>query len=109
MNEWVKDIPQHSTTIHKRICLKNAILFGKNSGDFEKNSLGVAVFGGNNCQYNQTAVIIFTNLYDNGTGYQPFIYPQNFNRVIASYSVRMLIQQNWLNDKDEYRVPSDVI
>ena len=26
LNEWVKDIPQHSTTIHKRICLKNAIL-----------------------------------------------------------------------------------
>lgn len=105
LNKWVKNSKIKSLNI-KRVANKNAINFGSLIKPYDENSFGSFVSNGNSCQYNSTLVNLMTTSF-NYNGGQFNLYPENFNQVIASYSARSLVPSNWLNNNDEYRVPSE--
>lgn len=48
---------------------------------------------------------IWTSAYNGGHGYG--INSNNFNEVCITYSVRKLIENTWINSKDEFLIPND--
>jgi hypothetical protein len=109
LNDWMKDVTPKIENKIEYIGIKNAIDVGKNVKKNDLSSLAVLMVYGNNCQYNLTHNSILSINFDNAGGGRVFIYPQNIDRVIISYSARSLIQSTWLNNNDEYRVPSEQI
>jgi len=108
LNEWIKkQSPKISKTI-KHYANNNAVKIATTICDFDINSLGKLVNKANNCQFNNSLLCILSNSDNYGAG-GSFIYPENLNRVVGSYSARSLISSTWLNNNDEYRVPSEEV
>jgi hypothetical protein len=107
LNEWIRSITFKSKNLSKKYSLKNSITISDSVSNYENDSIGRLLNRSNCCQFNTSHSSIFSGDF-NGIA-ECWIYPQNIDRVIISYSVRGLIKQNWLNDKDEYRVPSEQI
>ena len=70
-----------------------------------KDALGYMHNNANNVQYNGTLVGLYGSPFAAAHGLP--IMENNFNRVIALFAARKLIEQNWLNDNDEYMVPNE--
>ena len=68
-------------------------------------ALGYMHNNANNVQYNGTLVGLYCSPFAAAHGLQ--VTEANFNRVIALFAARKLIEQNWMNDKDEYMVPNE--
>jgi hypothetical protein len=72
----------------------------KNFGD----SIGYCYFTANRVEYNQRYVCILTTPFSISRGF--YVTKENFDRFLVSFSSRILINSNWLNEKDEYSSPN---
>jgi hypothetical protein len=88
------DAPQMTSAIN----VKND---GK--GRFSNTAIGYIHNNANNVQYNQQLVGIYSSPFSAGQGV--LIDSSNFERVIAVFAARKLIEANWINRYDEYMVP----
>jgi hypothetical protein len=68
------------------------------------NAIGTFLSNANNVQYNQSHVSILPGPFV-GTMDVP-ITKDNFERIVSFFTARNIIQQNWINDNDEYMVPN---
>lgn len=69
-----------------------------------EGAFGYFYNNGNNVYYNGTNVAIFTSCFSGKSGLS--IIPENYNKVVSLFSARKLINSNWINQKDEYMVPT---
>jgi hypothetical protein len=60
---------------------------------------------GNNVYYNQTNVSLFTSCFSGKSGLS--IIPENLRKVVSLFTARKCINNDWLNDKDEYFAPNE--
>ena len=60
---------------------------------------------GNNVYYNQTNVSLFTSCFSGKSGLS--IIPENLKKVVSLFTARKCINNDWLNDKDEYFAPNE--
>jgi hypothetical protein len=68
------------------------------------NSIGYCYFTANRVEYNQRYVCVLTTPFSVSRGF--YINKENFHRFLVAYSSRVLINTNWLNEKDEYSAPN---
>jgi hypothetical protein len=61
----------------------------------------------NSVYQNSQGVIIGSGIMTLGYTTSVPIYPENFSHVTAMFTAKKTIQQNWLNDKDEYMKPNE--
>ena len=59
---------------------------------------------GNNIGSNASQVYLLSSCAYHGHGVS--VTPDNFDRFIGMFGARVLIESNWQNDKDEYKVPN---
>jgi hypothetical protein len=69
------------------------------------NAIGYMLSGGNDLQHASIQTVIFSSGYGSARGY--FINAQNLWQVAIVYSVRRLIKQTWLNDRDQFLIPTE--
>lgn len=106
--EWIK-IPIKGISIEEKPTLSSAL--SVQTGKFcrtkiNKNALGCYSNMGNSVDQNQLKVSIFTSC-DSSNANGLSIMKENFERVIALFSARKLINKNWINSKDEYIAPDE--
>jgi hypothetical protein len=111
-NGLAKWLNEHSTLKsrpqHKRYALKGPVgVNEKYVHSFNTDSLGVFMSTGNNCSKNVSETMILSSRYS--TTNCIYIHPNNFSKLNVSFSAKKLISGSWLNNNDEYRVPSDEI
>lgn len=102
LGKWVR--PNTKGNIIDVPILKNSckvVEVGANS--YTDDAIGMFHTAGNDVQNNIQKVCIFSTNYC-GAG-SCIINVENFNRVVAVFAARKLIDPNWINDKDEYMVP----
>jgi len=90
------DVPQFSSALELKPNDYNSLT---------EDSIGSCYLHSNSCQYNQTNAAIFSSCC-NCAGSSP-VTPANFDRAVALFAARKLIEPNWVNDKDEYMVPNE--
>ena len=72
------------------------------------NSLGSICALANNVDKNVQGVAIFSSIQTQGTAcISNSIIQQNFNKVVALFSARKLVESNWTNSQDEYLAPNE--
>ena len=79
-------------------------------GRLVDNALGYMVTGGNNVYFNDTNVSMFSGAFSGAHGLS--VIPKNFMKVVALFTARRCITgkyHTWINDKDEYLPPSEVL
>ena len=105
--EWTKEPVKHLKTedvpnFTSGITIKNTNTRGRNFS----NNIGFFWHGGyNNVQGSPQGTGIFSSTCSNGNGHG--INEDNFTRCTALFSARKLIEDNWMNDKDEYLAPNE--
>lgn len=105
--EWTKEPVKHLKTedvpnFTSGITVKNTNTRGRNFS----NNIGFFWHGGyNNVQGSPQGTGIFSSTCSNGNGHG--INEDNFTRCTALFSARKLIEDNWMNDKDEYLAPNE--
>lgn len=70
-----------------------------------ENSLGYFLNDSNNVFKNPLSVALFTSPSTISKG--PSIVPDNFMKVISTFTARKSIKTTWINQKDEYMVPNE--
>ena len=103
LNEWIRNITFKSKNLSKKYSLKNSIVISNTVSNHENDSIGRLLNRSNCCQFNASHLAIFSGDFSGNA--ECWIYPQNFDRVVASYSARSLVPSNWLNNNDEYQIP----
>ena len=73
-------------------------------GSGVRGEVGYLYFNSNSVQKNAQSVGMFSTPLSAGNGLP--VTPANFDRCVQGFSVRKLIDHNWINDKDEYMAPS---
>jgi len=70
-----------------------------------KGAIGYFYNNGNNVYYNQTNVSLFTSCFSGKSGLS--IIPENLKKVLLMFTARKAVNNDWLNDKDEYFAPNE--
>ncbi len=106
---WVSDLAPKSSSIDtpkfsSGLSIKE--VEGNNRG-IAPNSLGIMCNKGNNLVDSATGVLLISGKpSDKGRCNHNMTEGEGWRRSIALYSARKLSKDTWINDKDEYLVPS---
>lgn len=105
---WIKE-PIKGISVEEKPTFSSAISIknGKNcKTKIYRNAIGCYSNMGNNIDQNQLKVSIFTGC-DSSNANGLSIMKENYERVVALFSARKLIEKNWINSKDEYLAPNE--
>jgi hypothetical protein len=102
-SKWVR--PNKKGTNIDMPILKNACsVCDKGTNTYSNDAVGTFYTVANDIQHNPTCVSLFSaNFSCPGVC---IVNSENFNRVVALFAARKLIDSNWINQKDEYMVPN---
>jgi len=70
-------------------------------------AIGYMLSGGNDLQHSGIQTVIFSSGYGSARGY--FIKPENLWKISIVFSVRRLVKSNWLNDRDQFLQPTELL
>lgn len=104
--DWVK-APVKGVKGEDAPQMKSALAWRENGqlcGLLAQNALGYYHNCSNNVEKGAQDVYIVSSCAAHAHGCS--ILPQNFDRVVANFAARKLIDCNWMNSKDEYMVPN---
>lgn len=106
LREWAKS-PIKSQKTYPGVTLKSAINVGEREGSWKtEDAIGFYVNDGNNVyQSLKNCYILSACPNSRVSGFS--ITPNNFERVCVAFTTRKVIQNNWMNDKDEFLAPYD--
>lgn len=106
LREWTKS-PIKSQKTYPGVTLKSAINVGEREGSWKtEDAIGFYVNDGNNVyQSLKNCYILSACPNSRVSGFS--ITPNNFGRVCVSFTTRKVIQNNWMNDKDEFLAPGN--
>ena len=101
-SNWVNEKPFQG--IYEIPTMKSALNIGSKSLKSNDSTLSWFTNGNNNPYNNAQDVYIMSLPNDRGKTNVP-ITEDNFERCVSLFAARKLIQDNWINDKDEYMAP----
>lgn len=107
-SDWVKAPIKNLPYIEDAPCCSSGLVITQNAKQRGKNVLGNLGYMYNCCNNvfkNQTQVCILPTTYGNGHGHG--ICKENFTRCTALFTARKLIENTWINHKDEYLAPNE--
>lgn len=105
--DWQKE-PIKNIKVVEKPTMSSALVVkeGKNCNTkIAENALGCYQNMGNNVDQNQIKVALFSSA-DSSNSNGISILPENFDRVMANFASRKLIDCTWVNSKDEYLAPN---
>jgi len=103
-SEWVRE-PVKGQTTHDAPQMTSGTAFLQDGrGRLVKDALGYLLSNANDCNSNLINVSLFSSCPAKANGLS--VIESNFDRVIALFTARKLITPNWINQKDEYKVPN---
>lgn len=104
-NKWVK-LKENTNDVVEMSMFKNALFQHQDYKiKFDKWALGFFLNHSNNVQQNGSYVNIFSMPAVQKVG--TVIYKENFEKVCGLFAARLLTEQSWVNDKDEYLTPNE--
>ena len=92
--------------------LKNAVAPATATKDlrgtkWSAGAIGYMLSGGNDLQHAGIHTVIFSSGYGSARGY--FINHRNLWQIAIVFTVRRLIKATWLNDRDQFLQPSEIL
>lgn len=99
-SDWVREEVKGRPNVEAPILSSGLEVKQDGRGNVCTNALGYFNNSGNNVYYNTQATSMFSSAYSNGHGLS--VIPENFEKCCSLFAARKSVQQNWLNDKDEY-------
>jgi hypothetical protein len=107
LSEWIKRPRSNKTDA---LPMKNAITPASVTKDLRgdkwaDNAIGSMLSNSNMLQNAGTLTAIFSSGFGSAGAF--FIIPENLWQVSIVYSVRRLIKQTWLNDRDQFLIPTE--
>lgn len=104
LREWAK-APIANQKTYPGVTLKSAINVGEKVGSWKtEDAIGFYVNDGNNVYQSLKSCYILSACPNSRvSGFS--ITPNNFERVCVAFTARKVIQNNWMNDKDEFLAP----
>lgn len=106
--DWQKE-PIKGVKVAEKPTMSSALVVkeGKNcKTKIAENALGCYLNVANNVEHNATFVALYSSA-DSSNANGISILPQNFDRVMANFASRKLIDCTWVNSKDEYLAPNE--
>ena len=106
LNIWI-DKP--NTNDKLALPLSNATTISNNPR-LKKSCDGMVGFfyaSNNDLQHAGQETLISSSIFTGGNGGGLYITPENLWQVAIVYSVRRLIKQTWLNDRDQFLIPTE--
>ena len=106
LSNWIERPKTNKVEI---IPLKNAIVPATVSKDlrgtkWSNNAIGYMFSGGNDFQTSAQQTVIFSSGYSSARGF--FINPENLWQAVVVFTVRRILKQTWLNDRDQFLQPT---
>lgn len=78
---------------------------GSRKGMLVNNALGYYYCNSNNVEKNVSNCGLFSSAFSSGIGVS--VIKENFYKCISFFTARKLIDNNWINSKDEYLAPNE--
>jgi hypothetical protein len=106
LNIWI-DKP--NTNEELALPLSNAITISNNPR-LKKSCdkmIGYFYASNNDLQHAGQETLISSSIFTGGNGGGLYVTPENLWQVAVVYSVRRLIKQTWLNDRDQFLIPTE--
>nr|WP_315257244.1 hypothetical protein [uncultured Flavobacterium sp.] len=106
LNVWI-DKPNMNNEL--ALPLSNATTVSNNPR-LKKSCDGMVGFfyaSNNDLQHAGQETLISSSIFTGGNGGGLYITPENLWQVAVVYSVRRLIKQTWLNDRDQFLIPTE--
>lgn len=105
LSSWVRGLSQ-KTEKKDFPLLSSALKLKKNGyGLGTIDSIGYLYFDSNNVYKNTNGVSLFSSVFSHGHGIN--VTKKNIFNIFCGFSVRKMINSNWLNEKDEYLAPNE--
>lgn len=107
LNVWLKR-PKRNTQFV--LPLKNAITPATSKPRVDcwaEGAIGYMYCGKNDFQHANGQTVLFSSPYGQGDGF--YIIPIDLWKAAVVYSVRRLIKQTWLNDRDQFLQPTETL
>lgn len=107
LTNWIQRPKTNKVDI---VPLKNAVAPATATKDlrgtkWSDRAIGYMLSGGNDLQHASIQTVIFSSGYGSARGY--FINPENLWQVAIVFSVRRLVKPTWLNDRDQFLIPTE--
>ncbi|TDE31142.1 hypothetical protein E0I61_00115 [Flavobacterium ranwuense] len=106
LNIWIE---KPNTNDELALPLSNATTISNNPR-LKKSCDGMVGFfyaSNNDLQHAGQETLISSSIFTGGNGGGLYIIPKNLWQVAIVYSVRRLIKQTWLNDRDQFLIPTE--
>ncbi len=109
LTNWVKRPPSNR---QETVPLKNAIIPATATKDlrgkyWSNDAIAWLNCGGNDFQHANRDTFIFSSGYSSGRGF--FVTAENLWQAAIIFGVRRLVAQTWLNDRDQFLQPSQLL
>ena len=104
LNTWFERPKSNKTFV---IPIKNTVSPSTAKSNVETWSDGAIAYmhcAGNDVQQTEQLTTIYSSSFSNGHGF--YVTPENVWQAAVVFSVRRLVKQTWLNDRDQFLQPS---
>ena len=105
LSRWVREPLKGMKTFDVPQMTSATNVTDKGSGKVVKGSLGYLMNNSNNVNESGTGVSLCSSTFSKAHGLS--VHQNNFIRVCLTFSVRKMVNSNWVNSKDEYLVPNE--
>lgn len=108
LNVWMTKIRASGSPA---LPLSNALKVSKNPRPKNQlfGALGYLYASNNDLQHSASETLITSSIYTGGNGGGVYITPDNLWQAAIVFSVRRLIKPTWLNDRDQFLQPSELL
>lgn len=108
LNLWMAKTPPNGGPA---LPLANALKVSKNPRQKRElvGALGYLYASNNDLQHSAIETLITSSIYTGGNGGGVYITPDNLWQAAVVFSVRRLIKPTWLNDRDQFLQPSELL
>jgi hypothetical protein len=107
LNVWLKRPKKNNTFA---LPMKNAITPATSNprvSSWSDNAIAYMYCGKNDLQHSGQQTVIFSSPYGQGDGF--YLTPDNLWQAAIVFTVRRVIKQTWLNDRDQFLQPTEAL
>ena len=104
-SDWIKKSSGKSKSKKEIIAMKSALNIGNKTYMEDEDIIGYLINDSNNVYANTQGVYIMSSRVTRHIKTTPIVQ-DNFEDCMSLFAARNLIKENWINQKDEYRIPN---
>lgn len=108
LNKWVNEDRGKKESIHKYPVLVSAFKepsrVTKRAAKLLEGSMGFIHFSSNDVSKAPTYIYVLSSASSDNNGFN--VFDSNFERAVVALSARRVIEPNWMNDRDQFKIPN---